>query len=98
MSPEERVNRAHDLSLSALLGANIYNFGELVGSTLCTLFADLTIPQLMHPLLGSLDNTPHSWLKNLLFVFNEGNIGKFEAIAPLFPKEVRLSFQLSTKL
>ncbi|KZV82017.1 hypothetical protein EXIGLDRAFT_844109 [Exidia glandulosa HHB12029] len=71
MSPEERVNRAHDLSISALLGATIYNFGEL----------------LMHPILDSLENTPHSWLKNLLFVFNEGNIGKFESLAPLFPKE-----------
>lgn len=71
MSPDERVNRAHDLGISALLGANIYNFGEL----------------LMHPILDSLDNTPHDWLKKLLFVFNEGNIGKFEGLAPLFPKE-----------
>lgn len=30
MSPEERLNRAHDLGISALLGATIYNFGELV--------------------------------------------------------------------
>lgn len=71
MSPEERINRAHDLGISALLGANIYNFGEL----------------LMHPILTSLENTPHDWLKSLLFVFNEGNIGKFESLAPLFPKE-----------
>ena len=30
MSPEERLIRAHDLSVSALLGDTIYNFGELV--------------------------------------------------------------------
>ena len=30
MSPEERLTRAHDLSVSALLGDTIYNFGELV--------------------------------------------------------------------
>ena len=30
MSPEERLTRAHDLSISALLGDTIYNFGELV--------------------------------------------------------------------
>jgi hypothetical protein len=43
----------------------------------------------MHPILDALDNTPHDWIKKLLFTFNEGNIGKFEAFAPLFPKEVR---------
>lgn len=42
----------------------------------------------MHPILDSLDGTPHEWIKKLLFTFNEGNIGKFEALAPLFPKEV----------
>ena len=44
--------------------------------------------QLMHPILDSLNGTQHEWLKKLLFTFNEGNIGKFEALAPLFPKEV----------
>ena len=44
----------------------------------------------MHPILDALDRTPHEWIKKLLFTFNEGNIGKFEALAPLFPKEVRL--------
>ena len=41
----------------------------------------------MHPILDSLNSTPYEWLKKLLFTFNEGNIGKFEALAPLFPKE-----------
>ncbi|KAF8153826.1 hypothetical protein B0H34DRAFT_783971 [Crassisporium funariophilum] len=71
MSPPERLLRAHDLSISALIGDTIYNFGEL----------------LMHPILDSLNNTEHEWIKKLLFTFNEGNIGKFEALAPLFPKE-----------
>ena len=42
----------------------------------------------MHPILDSLTSTPYEWLKKLLFTFNEGNIGKFEALAPVFPKEV----------
>ncbi|GLB45532.1 putative motif in proteasome subunits, Int-6, Nip-1 and TRIP-15 [Lyophyllum shimeji] len=71
MTPEERLVRAHDLGISAFLGDTIYNFGEL----------------LMHPILDALDGTPHEWIKKLLFTFNEGNIGKFEALAPLFPKE-----------
>lgn len=45
--------------------------------------------QLMHPILDDLDQSEHDWIKKLLFTFNEGNIGKFEALAPLFPKEVR---------
>jgi 26S proteasome regulatory subunit N9 len=45
----------------------------------------------MHPILDSLNGTQHEWLKKLLFTFNEGNIGKFEALAPLFPKEVAIS-------
>ena len=43
----------------------------------------------MHPILDSLDKSPHAWIKDLLFTFNEGSIGKFESQAPLFPKEVR---------
>ncbi|KAJ7074388.1 hypothetical protein C8F01DRAFT_1100341 [Mycena amicta] len=74
MTAEERLARAHDLAISAFLGDTIYNFGEL----------------LMHPILDSLDGTPHEWIKKLLFTFNEGNIGKFEALAPLFPKEAIL--------
>lgn len=50
----------------------------------------LVLTQLMHPILNALDGTPHEWIKKLLFTFNEGNIGKFEALAPLFPKEVSM--------
>ncbi|KAG7085959.1 hypothetical protein E1B28_003485 [Marasmius oreades] len=71
MTAEERLARAHDLGVSAFLGDSIYNFGEL----------------LMHPILDALDNTPYEWIKKLLFTFNEGSIGKFEALAPLFPQE-----------
>ncbi|OAX34906.1 hypothetical protein K503DRAFT_411159 [Rhizopogon vinicolor AM-OR11-026] len=71
LTAEERLLRAHDLGISAFLGDTIYNFGEL----------------LMHPILDALDNTQYDWIKKLLFTFNEGNIGKFEALAPLFPQE-----------
>ncbi|TFK62089.1 hypothetical protein BDN72DRAFT_964777 [Pluteus cervinus] len=71
LSVEERLIRAHSLAISAFLSDSIYNFGEL----------------LMHPILDALDGTPHAWIKKLLFTFNEGSIGKFEALAPLFPQE-----------
>lgn len=32
LSEEDRKSRAHDLCIAALLGENIYNFGELVRS------------------------------------------------------------------
>lgn len=42
----------------------------------------------MHPILDSLSNTEHDWLRSLLFAFNSGDIGKFEALAPHFSKQV----------
>ena len=45
----------------------------------------------MHPILDVLDDSPHAWLKRLLFTFNEGNIGKFEALAPYLEREVCIS-------
>ncbi|KIM61896.1 hypothetical protein SCLCIDRAFT_72194, partial [Scleroderma citrinum Foug A] len=57
--------------MSAFLGDTIYNFGNL----------------LMHAILDVLDNTQHDWIMKLLSMFNKGNIGKFEALAPLFPQE-----------
>ncbi|OAD77652.1 hypothetical protein PHYBLDRAFT_108812 [Phycomyces blakesleeanus NRRL 1555(-)] len=70
LSNEEKVERAYDLAIAALLGEMIYNFGEL----------------LMHPVLDALTNTQNDWLRSLLFAFNSGDIGKFEALAPHFAK------------
>lgn len=41
----------------------------------------------MHPILDSLFGTEHDWLRTLLFAFNAGDIGKFEALAPHFTKQ-----------
>ncbi|CAO3589089.1 unnamed protein product [Absidia cylindrospora] len=71
MPTAERMERAYDLAMAALLGDSIYNFGEL----------------LMHPVLDSLTNTEHDWLRTLLFTFNNGDIGKFEALGPHFSKQ-----------
>ncbi|KAN0065350.1 26S proteasome regulatory subunit [Thecaphora frezii] len=74
----DRVQRAHDLAVSALLGDSIYNFGEL----------------LLHPILTSLASSEHAWLSDLLFAFNAGDIGRFEALAPHLAKEAILSENL----
>ncbi|KAJ1554310.1 26S proteasome regulatory subunit [Nowakowskiella sp. JEL0078] len=52
---DDKLERAYDLALSALLGEGLYNFGEL--------------------------GTPYEWLRNLLFVFNSGNMDTFEKIS-----------------
>jgi len=75
LSVAERVERAHDLVLCALLGETIYNFGEL----------------LMHPVLDSLKATPHEWLAQLLFAFNAGDIGRFDSLSSNFTKQPLLS-------
>ncbi|KAK3830169.1 MAG: hypothetical protein JOS17DRAFT_747165 [Linnemannia elongata] len=79
LSTAEKASRANDLALSALLGDSIYNFGEL----------------LMHPILESLVGTEREWLKNLLFAFNSGDIGKFEALAPHFAQETILQSNIT---
>ncbi|GAA5804297.1 hypothetical protein EDC94DRAFT_602097 [Helicostylum pulchrum] len=67
----DKMERAYDLSISALLGDMIYNFGEL----------------LMHPILDALLGSEHEWLRSLLFAFNAGDIGKYEALVPHFTKQ-----------
>ncbi|KAI9351834.1 hypothetical protein DFJ73DRAFT_831097 [Zopfochytrium polystomum] len=64
LSAAEKLERAHDLALSALLGEGLYNFGEL----------------LMHPILDVLQNTKFDWLRKFLFCFNSGDNEGYEKI------------------
>ncbi|KAF2008184.1 hypothetical protein P154DRAFT_418930 [Amniculicola lignicola CBS 123094] len=61
----ERQARAYDLSIAALVSDSIYNFGEL----------------LLHPILDTLVNTPHAWLRDLLFAFNRGDLRAYDVLA-----------------
>ena len=53
-----------DLSLAALLGENIYNFGELLG----------------HPVLSALSGSGYEWLAELLGAFNAGDLAAYDAL------------------
>jgi len=64
LSESEKVQLAFDLGLAALVGENIYNFGEL----------------LAHPILESLNNTDNHWMILLLHAFNSGNIDQYDAL------------------
>jgi len=94
LNHEQRIQRAHDLCISGFMADSIYNFGELVGDiyprTQDKVLCYARVYQIMHPILGALQHTPHEWLRNMLLAFNEGSIGKFDALRPLFPKEVGL--------
>ena len=62
---EEKLERAHDLCVAAVLGDTIYNFGEL----------------LMHPIFQVLEGLPASAsVSALLRAMNAGNFEAFEQI------------------
>ncbi|KAI4134940.1 MAG: hypothetical protein LQ347_001097 [Umbilicaria vellea] len=64
LNPQESELRAYDLSVAALISDSIYNFGEL----------------LLHPILDSLTNTEHAWLRELLFAFNRGDLAAYNVL------------------
>ena len=69
LSDADARARAHDLSLAALVSDRIYNFGEL----------------LLHPILATLADTPHAWLRELLYAFNRGDLAAYRALQGRFP-------------
>ncbi|KAL6544169.1 26S proteasome non-ATPase regulatory subunit 13 A [Orobanche gracilis] len=64
LSESFKLDLAFDLSLSALLGENIYNFGEL----------------LAHPIVKSLMGTKVEWLYYILEAFNSGDLVRYQEL------------------
>lgn len=64
LSESFKLDLAFDLSLSALLGENIYNFGEL----------------LAHPIIKSLSGTKVEWLYYILEAFNSGDLVRYQEL------------------
>ncbi|GAB2230262.1 hypothetical protein Droror1_Dr00014520 [Drosera rotundifolia] len=64
LSDSFKLDLAIDLSLSALLGDNIYNFGEL----------------LAHPIIKSLLGTKVEWLYYILEAFNSGDLVRYQEL------------------
>ncbi|RZS10380.1 hypothetical protein BHM03_00041603, partial [Ensete ventricosum] len=63
---------AFDLSLSALLGDNIYNFGEL----------------LAHPIINILIGTKVEWLYHIIQAFNSGNLIHYQELCQIHNAEL----------
>lgn len=64
LSEPFKLDLAFDLSLAALLGDNIYNFGEL----------------LAHPIVKSLLGTSVEWLYYILQAFNSGDLVRYQEL------------------
>ncbi|KDP27377.1 hypothetical protein JCGZ_20201 [Jatropha curcas] len=73
LSESFRLDLAFDLSLSALLGDNIYNFGEL----------------LAHPIIKSLQGTQVEWLYYLLQAFNSGDLVRYQELCQVHNASLR---------
>mmetsp|Transcript_7767 Transcript_7767/g.12546 ORF Transcript_7767/g.12546 Transcript_7767/m.12546 type:complete len:392 (-) Transcript_7767:65-1240(-) len=61
MEPEVQRQLATDMSLAAIVGENVFNFGEVIAQ----------------PILKVLDGTNMGWLHELLKVFSAGDIDQF---------------------
>ncbi|KXZ53762.1 hypothetical protein GPECTOR_6g679 [Gonium pectorale] len=64
LQPDFKVRLAVDVSLAALLGEDLYSFGQL----------------LQHPIVRSLDGTPSQWLHELLVCFNNGDMHLYDQL------------------
>ncbi|XP_065879158.1 26S proteasome non-ATPase regulatory subunit 13 homolog B-like [Euphorbia lathyris] len=73
LSDSFKLDLAFDLSLSALLGDNIYNFGEL----------------LAHPIIKSLLGTPVEWLYYILQAFNLGDLIRYQELCRVHNASLR---------
>ncbi|XP_057312291.1 26S proteasome non-ATPase regulatory subunit 13-like [Hydractinia symbiolongicarpus] len=81
--PEKELQeRAFNLSLAALLGSDVYNFGEL----------------LAHEVLQYLKRTEFAWLIDVLYAFNSGNIQKFLDLKPSWSKQPDLAANETTMM
>lgn len=61
---EEQRQWAFDIGIASLVGAGIYNFGEV----------------LSHTIIQSLEGTEHEWLLKLLEAFSKGNLELFDVV------------------
>ncbi|CAM9600114.1 unnamed protein product [Chrysoparadoxa australica] len=62
--PEQQYQLATDISLAALTGDGVFNFGEVLAT----------------PALKVLEGTPNAWLGSMLQAFNKGDLDAFNSI------------------
>ena len=67
-----RARLAVDVSLAALLGEDIYSFGQL----------------LQHPIVSSLHGGPFAWLHELLEAFNSGDMHRYDDLCAKYATQL----------
>ncbi|KAJ4463073.1 putative 26S proteasome non-ATPase regulatory subunit 13 A [Paratrimastix pyriformis] len=70
---ETQRQLAFSLGIAALLGKDLYSFGEL----------------LVHPVFESLKGSPFEWMYQLLSVFNEGDLQQYERTVDQYKEELK---------
>lgn len=79
---EELFSLATDLSLAALTGDGVFNFGEVVND---------------NPILTYLDNTENAWLMSLMQAMSVGDVTKFQEISQRHAQDIQKHVVLVTK-
>ncbi|KAJ0406547.1 hypothetical protein P43SY_004436 [Pythium insidiosum] len=81
MPTQERFDLAVNISIAALTGDGVFNFGEVIAT----------------PILRALEGTEKQWLSELLHAFNKGDIDKFNEIIGRHAAEYDAQPALATK-
>jgi 26S proteasome regulatory subunit N9 len=71
LNDEEKYILATDMCLASIVGANIFNFGEVIAT----------------PILSSLKDTPNSWLRDLVIALNRGDVDEFNSIVDTYREQ-----------
>eukprot|EP00898_Chlorokybus_atmophyticus_P000432 jgi/Chlat1/138/Chrsp1S00227 len=72
LSDPAKLSLAVDLGLAALLGDNIYNFGEL----------------LAHPIVKSLEGSSSEWLLHVLRAYNAGQLAEYDKLCHTYANQL----------
>lgn len=76
LEQQERVTLATDISLAALTGEGVFNFGEVVHMH-------------DHPILTDLENTEHAWLLGLMRSMARGDVADFQRISATHAADIQ---------
>lgn len=72
LQPTEQSQWAFDLGIAALVGEDVYNFGEVLAKGI----------------MGVLKESEHTWLLELLEAFHEGDLVRFDKVCELASKQM----------
>mmetsp|Transcript_61057 Transcript_61057/g.138107 ORF Transcript_61057/g.138107 Transcript_61057/m.138107 type:complete len:299 (+) Transcript_61057:428-1324(+) len=82
MGKEKATALATDMSLAALSGDGVYNFGEVLAT----------------PIVGALEGTPNAWLGEMLRIFNRGDIEAFSLLFSQHQADIEAQKALAYRL